>query len=63
MTAVIIFSEPMLAFFGEEFAEYEGVFSYLKMTAIPTSVDKNEFKGVASFGEDLERFTASRCSN
>ena len=50
-----------LAFFGDEFSQYEGVFSYLNMSTVPTSVEKDEIKGVASFGDDLERFTASRC--
>lgn len=52
-----------LAFFGEEFAQYEGQFEYLNLSAVPTDISENEFKGVTTAGDDLERFTASRCKN
>ena len=50
-----------LEFFGKDFADYEGQFTYLDMRALPISMTKDEFEGVASFGDDLERFKATRC--
>jgi hypothetical protein len=50
-----------LGFFGEEYAEFKGRFSYLDLKALPFSITEDEFDGVASFGGDLERFHAARC--
>ena len=50
-----------LGFFGTDYAEFKGSFSYLDLKALPLNVRKDEFDGVASFGDDLEKFTATRC--
>jgi hypothetical protein len=51
-----------LGFFGEAYSDFKGSFSYLDLKALPFSIEKNKFEGVASFGGDLERFSATRCT-
>ena len=50
-----------LGFFGEDFSDFKGSFTYLDLKALPLDVKEDEFEGVASFGGDLEKFTATRC--
>lgn len=50
-----------LGLFGKQYADFRDSFSYLDLKALPFTVKKDEFEGVASFGSDLERFTATRC--